>query len=738
MPCEIKYITLLDLARQSKIITGDTACLDGKIQAGIPFSGYPTGVDLSTSGFTNIVGSSPISADAVFSGSSFGGTGTTIFDVSNVASPNFNPIFTPYTATTWDNTCTGDPDACSVFSAHTSELILPITPFFAGPQTVGPFWFPSATGMTGEHMIITEYTGCSITYSFYDVVGDPNGATSGGGGVDPTYTGITGFTTAIQLCYSANSLDYRGPLDYLRSREDATVDNELTTKKLKVTGGASSATIDYVLTQVDEFGTAEWRFNSSTASTNTFVTSGILNGSDELVLTWNTGGSVPPIDLSALKFTGGSGDCIDELYVNTISACTDAITLASPVESSGADAIGDNSFAYVNNIGGFSQARGPNSALLGGNLQNTSIGGINSAIIGGSGNTVDFSNSAIIGGTGITASQENTVYMNNLVVTQGDAVVEHDHDEATSVSIRNFDPGTAARTIFTLSNLGPLGVQTNGQISLMGPNFVPFGTFLGEFLPNSLNITTAGGTFGDRANINIGSRRGLDSATRFFGGSSNFNAASLLGTFFLSGLTLTDSYSGGLLNAPKLRVRDGATTGFVLTATDDLGNAAWEEVSFSGGSGNCITDLYVTNIHGCSPITIHDPTQHISSFATGINSIAWGSGTTASGDFSHAEGLDTIAAGIGGHAEGGETEIDDLAQLGHAEGYKTYVGEKGHAAHAEGILTQALKTATHAEGSGTTADNHFAHAEGFGSSAIGNSSHAQGYLTTASRYCIPR
>ena len=27
---------------------------------------------------------------------------------------------------------------------------------------------------------------------------------------------------------------------------------------------------------------------------------------------------------------------------------------------------------------------------------------------------------------------------------------------------------------------------------------------------------------------------------------------------------------------------------------------------FSGGSGNCITDLYVSNLYGCSPITIHD------------------------------------------------------------------------------------------------------------------------------------
>ena len=30
--CENKYITLLDLSRQAKVITGETACFDGKIQ----------------------------------------------------------------------------------------------------------------------------------------------------------------------------------------------------------------------------------------------------------------------------------------------------------------------------------------------------------------------------------------------------------------------------------------------------------------------------------------------------------------------------------------------------------------------------------------------------------------------------------------------------------------------------------------------------------------------------------
>ena len=55
--CKTKYTTLLDLSRQAKIITGDTACFDGKIQTGIPFSGYPTGVDLSTVVETGVIDS---------------------------------------------------------------------------------------------------------------------------------------------------------------------------------------------------------------------------------------------------------------------------------------------------------------------------------------------------------------------------------------------------------------------------------------------------------------------------------------------------------------------------------------------------------------------------------------------------------------------------------------------------------------------------------------------------------
>jgi hypothetical protein len=206
-----KFTTLLDLARQAKIITGETATFDGKIQAGIPFSGYPTGVDTGTTVSLGVVSSE----DAVFSGN----TGTTIFDVSNPTSPNYSPLFSGFSGTVWTN---------PLFSATTSGLTLPITSLSAETQVVGPFWTLTQTGMTGDYVIGTQYTGYSVTYSFDNITTFPDF--------------YSGFTTASQENFSAGTLDYKGPLDYISTKEDASVEGRLTTNKLTVTGGASSAT----------------------------------------------------------------------------------------------------------------------------------------------------------------------------------------------------------------------------------------------------------------------------------------------------------------------------------------------------------------------------------------------------------------------------------------------------------------------------------------------------------------
>ena len=65
-------------------------------------------------------------------------------------------------------------------------------------------------------------------------------------------------------------------------------------------------------------------------------------------------------------------------------------------------------------------------------------------------------------------------------------------------------------------------------------------------------------------------------------------------------------------------------TGGTLTTTIESSS------EFTGNtSGNCITDLYVTNLYGCSPITLNNNIQYKTSSASGEYSFAEGFQTTA-------------------------------------------------------------------------------------------------------------
>jgi len=190
--------------------------------------------------------------------------------------------------------------------------------------------------------------------------------------------------------------------------------------------------------------------------------------------------------------------------------------------------------------------------------------------------------------------------------------------------------------------------------------------------------------------------------------------------------------------------------------------------TFTGNtSGDCITDLYITNLHGCSPITVHDSIQSVGSSATGTTSFAFGFQTKAHGNYSHAEGNQTIASGDYSHAEGEATTAS--GNYSHAEGYgnlasgiashaeggigftgkgllfqptsaTTYSARaegrstlaSGISSHAEGSFTTASGLSSHAEGSGTIASNTNSHAEGQQTISSGTFSHSEGYETTAS------
>ena len=85
-----KFITNLDLSRQAEILSGETAIFQGGIQLGIPFSGFPSGVDTST-----IVS---LGVQEIQFTSFSGGSGTTIFDVVNPSSPYYSVSATTLSA----------------------------------------------------------------------------------------------------------------------------------------------------------------------------------------------------------------------------------------------------------------------------------------------------------------------------------------------------------------------------------------------------------------------------------------------------------------------------------------------------------------------------------------------------------------------------------------------------------------------------------------------------------------
>ena len=111
---------------------------------------------------------------------------------------------------------------------------------------------------------------------------------------------------------------------------------------------------------------------------------------------------------------------------------------------------------------------------------------------------------------------------------------------------------------------------------------------------------------------------------------------------------------GGTGTTGTFKYVDGnELNGWVLTSDND-GNATWQAPSgsggsFTGGSGNCITDFYVTNIHGCSPISIWDETQTNGSNAYGTLSFSLGNVSKTYGNYSHANGTLTETGSNNGY-----------------------------------------------------------------------------------------
>jgi hypothetical protein len=119
-----------------------------------------------------------------------------------------------------------------------------------------------------------------------------------------------------------------------------------------------------------------------------------------------------------------------------------------------------------------------------------------------------------------------------------------------------------------------------------------------------------------------------------------------------------------------------------------------------------------------------------SDYVMGVNAMAVGTSTLASGEAAFAEGSQTQATGNFAHAEGRQTAASGFAS--HAEGIETVAS--GFGSHAEGDETSAAGDFSHAEGLETRATGLVSHAEGIQTTASGNYSHAEGTGTSTNNF----
>jgi len=567
-----------------------------------------------------------------------------------------------------------------------------------------------------EDRQIVQRVGESIRLS-----GDTLYSTTGGLIVEPTVLDFTGSTTG-QTTVTINDLT-----GYLNN------DNRLSglivnPPVLKLSGSTGTTTVNvenFVLKAIDSNGSAAWSPISGiswsvSACTSPFLTTDIQPCTPGGTITVNAGnlevnnslrindgtqsnGYVFTSDGSgngswqpSYEFTGNtSGGCITDIFVTNVHSC-------SPLNINPLDEgnvyFGSTSGITIDVINNRLGINNPNP------LYTLDISGT-------TGEKLEFQTSSTVPRLLLSVNESNRLNRVAVIDTTNNAGVEMGFRGSTEPSFPAY--GKQGDSFIRAGN-------TSNGLNIIEAPTAPFENYIRFFAGQNANTTP---------DIHI---QGSGSTRGFVG----INNATPTERLDVVGKTKTTNF----------QMTNGATNGYVLTS-DSLGNATWQ-LSSGGGSftGNtsasCITDLYISNLYGCSPITVWDSMQSVgstasgtTSFAFGINNVssgiasfAEGGNNISSGDASHAEGLQTTASGDGSHAEGGGTNAIGLQS--HAEGKDTVA--IGDYSHAEGQGTYAIGSYSHSEGLRTSATTVSSHAEGYETLVSGNYSHAEGYQTTAS------
>jgi hypothetical protein len=610
-----KFITNLDLARQAEIMSGETAVFQGGIQLGLPFSGFPSGVDTST---IVSLGVQEIEYTA-FSG----GSGTTLFDVVNPSSPYYsvsavtisaspytiidvNTITETVSATTYPTIMTFTAlsgDCCStpisvsftppiiqelydrglydglfnglgqatigttyidesfynvgsVFSGAnldmeiieygvhgsnpswvtgttsgtvieysaltqywsnpiyenlTSGLTLPITPISAETQTSDYVWTLTDSTIIDDNLIGLQYTGYNVTYSFDNVIDDP-----------ATQTYIIGGVTSTLEYFSAGTLDYKNSIEWLKVRGNATIDERLTTDRLTIhTLGTGSPV---TMLAVDVNGNVVGGTGGTTDDTGAFTSTTANN----TIIPTNAAGNTNDSDYASIL--GGQN--------NTISGTSTSSAIVG----------GENN--VVKNVSDYS--------IIAGGEDNTISGHTHSFIIGGSGNTINFSafygdGEGIIGSTNtiiegskntlINSSVDSGIYGGQLSSIQS-SYESNIYNDMTAGGENYSNTIIGSRLSLISGTTGGSAFRFNSLISADNGNIYDSTNTTIIAGNGDIHNTIVGGIFGGRGTISAST---LQSYSVIVGArNSELYDSSTSGIIVGNAHTLTDSGSSGI------------------------------------------------------------------------------------------------------------------------------------------------------------------------------------------------
>lgn len=318
--------------------------------------------------------------------------------------------------------------------------------------------------------------------------------------------------------------------------------------------------------------------------------------------------------------------------------------------------------------------QGYRNSIIGGE-KNSINGDFNSVILGGSGNTVasninligagesntlaGTTHSAIIGGVGINGGTDNTLYVPNLTVREDKILHSDTVLEVVDLPSTFEDEIKGSYTSFNWTGLTTSVITNNDEFGytsyILGdldsyPTNKKYG-FISYYNEGYEKSTAVGSTTSDFYSEKLVLKAASDSEGMVISPHENDGTKALwvehAGNSIVKILAngpdgtprigvgmdptgvenaLASFQIGGTGNTASFRYLDGQETdGYVLKCDSD-GYATWEEEStFTGNtSATCITDLYVSNVYGCSPITIHNSIQSSNSSATGTTSFAFG------------------------------------------------------------------------------------------------------------------